>query len=147
MKRRRLVTVAFLVGLIAAFGLVGCASPALYQMESGERTAGAEGQLSITSDQNGNQLVELNVAHLPQPSRLSEGMAIYTVWIRPEESGQYYNMGRLRLNDDRTGVLSFTTPFSAYDMLITAEARPDQMSPSDEVVLRRSMGGSGSSSR
>lgn len=142
MKGRNFSTIAFLLVAGLAFLLTACSGPAIYHMQSGERTAGAEGELSVINDSNGNQVVDLTVAHLPRPSQLSEQMAIYTVWIQPAESGQYYNVGRLRLSDDRTGNLVFTTPFSAYEMMVTAESKPTEMSPSDQVVLRYTMGGS-----
>lgn len=128
---------ALLAALGLLIGLSGCASPTVLQMQSGERTAGAEGEATVTSDDNGNQVVDLVVAHLPRPSQLAEEMAIYSVWIRPGDAGMHYNVGRLRLSEDRTGALNFVTPFSSYDLLITAEASPTEMSPSDQVVLRR----------
>ena len=139
MNGKRIALVVSLVAFGLVFGLTGCASPSVYQMQSGDRTAGAEGEMTVTTDDNGNQVVALTVAHLPRPSQLDEQMAIYTVWISPADSGQYYNVGRLRLADDRTGSLTFTTPLSAYDMLVTAEAQPTEMTPSDQVVLRREM--------
>ncbi len=142
MNGRRIVMVACLAAFSLVVSLSGCASPSVYQLQSGERSAGAEGEMTVTTDGNGNQVIDLQVAHLPRPSQLSEQMAIYTVWIRPADGGQYYNVGRLRLADDRTGSLNFVTPFSAYDLLVTAEAKPTEMSPSDQVVLRREVASS-----
>lgn len=135
MKGLKIATLAFLLGL------VGCASPTVHQMQSGERTAGAEGQMTVTVDDNGNQVIDLAVAHLPRPSQLSEEMATFTVWMRPADANNYYNVGRLKLNEDRTGMLMFTTPFSSYDLMVTAETSPHEMSPSNQVVLRHSSGG------
>lgn len=140
MNGRKITGLVFVFILAGAVALLGCSSPSVYQMQSGERTAGADGQMSITNDDNGNQLVELTVAHLPHPSQLSEEMSTYVVWVQPDDSSQRYNVGRLRLNDDRTGMLLFTTPFDRFDMMVTAEADPAEMSPSDQVVLRRAMG-------
>ena len=140
MNGRRIAGLFFVLMLTGGLALMGCSSPSVYQMQSGDRTAGADGELSITKDDNGNQLVAMSVAHLPHPSQLSEEMSTYVVWIQPDGASQRYNVGRLRLNDDRTGYLNFTTPFDRFDMMVTAEADPNEMTPSDQVVLRRAMG-------
>lgn len=140
MNGRRITGLFFVAILTGAVALLGCSGPSVYQMQSGERTAGADGELNITQDDNGNQLVQMSVAHLPHPAQLSEEMSTYVVWIQPDETSQRYNVGRLRLNDDRTGMLNFTTPFDRFDLMVTAEADPAEMSPSDQVVLRRAMG-------
>lgn len=140
MQTPKITTLLFSIFIGVAMMSMGCASPTVYQMQSGERTAGAEGELTITSDDNGNQLVALTVAHLPQPSRLDQQLATYVVWLSPKDSGQRYNVGRIQLGDDRTGTLQFTTAFDAYDLMITGEAKPTEMSPSDHVVLRHAVG-------
>ena len=117
--------------------MTGCSGPRMYQMDSGARTAGAEGQLLIENDDNGNQLLNLTVAHLPLPSALEESMATYVVWVSPEEGTGSYNMGQLRLTDERTGELNFTSPFPAFEIVVTAEVEPTVMAPSNQVVLRR----------
>lgn len=119
----------------------GCSSTAVYQMDSGERTAGAEGQVSVDRDRNGNQVVNLRVAHLPMPSRLEEGMSTYVVWVFPNDSRTAYNVGQMRLRDDRTAEINFTTPFRTFNMVVTAEVDSQVMSPSNQVVLRRAVGG------
>ena len=140
MKSRMRATwpMALIVGAVLV--LMGCSSPAVYQMQSGERTAGADGEMIVTMDDNGNQIVEMTVAHLPQPSQLEEQMSTYVVWLQPEGVSQRYNMGRITLNDDRTGALTFTTPFRQFDLMVTAEAEASETSPSDQVVLRQGVG-------
>lgn len=132
-----------LLTLLMACGLVvsGCSSAAVYQMDAGERTAGAEGQVSVTQDNNGNNLINLTVAHLPQPSRLDESMGTFVVWIKPQEGNMHYNVGQLRLDRNRTGTLNFTSPFPTFEMMVTAEADGRALSPSNQVVLRRGIGG------
>ncbi len=138
MSYRKIGTLLITMLVIGSLSVVtGCASPRIYQMDSGERTAGAEGELTITTDDNGNQLLNLTVAHLPLPSRLEESMATYVVWVQPEDSSTSYNMGQIRLSDARTGELNFTSPFPAFSLMVTAEVEPTVYAPSNQVVLRR----------
>lgn len=135
---------SMLMMVVLALGLVlsACSGANEYQMESGARTAGAEGKVAVSSDENGNRVVALSVAHLPRPGQLEESMATFVVWISPEGTNYNYNMGQLRLKDDRTGALSFTTPFPSFSMVVTAESHSTVLSPSDQVVLRREVGSS-----
>lgn len=139
--KNRMGTLLISALLVVGLALVGCSSTTVYQMDAGERTAGADGQLNVDRDRNGNHLVNLKVAHLPMPSRLADGMATYVVWVYPTDSQTPYNMGQIRLRDDRSGELNFTTPFRTFNMVVTAEVDGQVMSPSNQVVLRREVGG------
>ena len=139
--KNRIGTLLISAILVVGMALVGCSSTSVYQMDSGERTAGADGQLNVDQDRNGNQVVNLKVAHLPMPSRLEDGMATYVVWVYPSETQTPYNVGQIRLRDDRSGELNFTTPFRSFNMVVTAEVDGQVMAPSNQVVLRRSVGG------
>ncbi len=141
MDRRFFGTALLSMLLVFGLALTGCSSAAVYQMDSGERTAGAEGEASVVQDQNGNQVVTLKVAHLPQPSRLDQAMGTYIVWVQPADAPTAYNMGQIRLANDRTGEITFTTPFRSFQMTVTAEVDGTAMSPSNQVVLRRGIGG------
>ncbi len=137
MKRNscRIISLVSIAAMLA-IGLVGCASSTVHQLESGERTAGAAGEIEITKDANGNQLVTVDVGHLPHPSDLAEDKSVYTVWLQPADSNQRYNMGQIRIDDDRAGNLAFTTPFDRFILKVTAEAQHNEERPSDHVVLR-----------
>ncbi|RAL20419.1 hypothetical protein DL240_16575 [Lujinxingia litoralis] len=142
MNIRSLKSMAVLV--VVALGLVlsACSGASEYRMESGQRTAGAEGIVEVTSDKNGNRVVSLSVAHLPRPGQLDESAATYVVWVSPDGTNYNYNVGQLRLADDRTGQVSFTTPFPSFAMVVTAEAHSTVLAPSDQVVLKREVGSS-----
>lgn len=142
MLKRQFLSKGLILGvLVSSLAISGCSRAAVYQMDSGERTAGADGQLEITRDNNGNRVLSLSVAHLPMPSRLDEGASTYVVWISPADSNYQYNMGQLRLTKDRTGSLTFTTPFDSFEMVVTAEIQGNVLAPSKQVVLRRGIAG------
>lgn len=136
MNGRRAVSISIAAVLSMALLAMGCGGPTVHQLQSGERTAGAEGQLEVTTDDNGNAMVEMSVAHLPPPSNLAEDRSIYVVWISPEDADIAYAVGKIRLNEDRTGALRFTTPFEDFQMVVTAEPDIYVENPSSEIVLR-----------
>ncbi len=116
--------------------LAGCSSATQYTMQAGDRSAGAEGTITLEEDDNENYQVTLEMAHAPRPSQLDESMSVYSVWLMPHDTNEVYNMGRIRLDDDRSGLLKFTSPFPGFDLKVTAEPDGLQVAPSDEVVLR-----------
>ncbi len=124
------------LGAIVALIAVGCSSTSEYQMESGERTVGAQGDVLVTVDDNENRMVELAVSHLPLPQDLHQQKSTYTVWVLPDsdEVGPQ-NAGRLVLDEDRHGFIKFTTPFRSFDLVVTAEPSELEAKPSDERVL------------
>ena len=138
MGSRRFVTILICVTTLAV--VAGCASPTVHQMQSGDRTVGADGEISVTSDSNGNDIVDVQVSHLPHPSRLDEQMSTYSVWLRPDGSNQRYNVGQIRLDDNQSGAVQFTTPFSSYSLKVTGEVDQRQETPSDQIVLRYDVG-------
>lgn len=139
--KKRLLT-GMLVGMFgAAMVLAGCGSATTYQMATGDDVIAPEGEVTLTQDDNGNQFVELEVFHLPDPEKFDEQFSTFSVWVLPEEGEQYYNVGRLRLDDDQAGQLQFPTPFEEFNMRITAEPSGAEQEPSSAVVLHQMVGG------
>ena len=116
--------------------LAGCSSATQYTMQAGDRSAGAEGTITLEEDDNENYQVTLEMAHAPRPDQLDESKSVYTVWLMPHDTNEVYNMGRIRLDDDRAGTLKFTSPFPGFDLKVSAEEDGLQVAPSDQVVLR-----------
>ncbi len=134
MTKAKVTVLMMAVGMLV---LTGCSSATVYQMASGERSAGAEGTVTLEQDDNGNFLGVLEIAHAPLPSQLDDQSSVYVLWMQPEDANERYNMGKIRLDPgDRTGELIFTTPFSGFDLWVTAEPHGSETAPSDEVVLR-----------
>lgn len=140
MNGRRITSLCVAALTAIAIALAGCSGPMEYHMEPGERTASSEGELLVEHDDNDNHFIEMNVAHLPPPTRLQEGMTTFVLWLKPAESTVSYNMGQLRVGDDRAGYIEFTTPFDAYELQVTAEAGPSVLQPSEQQVLYRAIG-------
>jgi len=128
---------------LALFALLlgGCGGPDKYVLTGTERTAGTDGELTV-EDLEGNRMIEIDLEHLPPPSRVSEGATVYVVWVKPG-NGTPAMAGRLDYDeDDRTGHMRATTPETRFELLITAERNGSVASPSDIVVARQRVGGS-----
>ena len=124
---------AVLIALLLA-ATTGCAST--YMLRPSDRTPAATGKIKAKADENGNRELKVQVKHLPPPSNLEQTMRTFVVWLRPNADVSFRNVGQLRLNDDRSGELSTTTPLRSFEVLVTAEASGTPPSPSDIVVLR-----------
>lgn len=140
MNGRNIASMLVLLILTAGLALTGCSSPSVYQLEAGDRSASTEGEMIVSFDDNDNRFIEMNIAHLPPPSRLDEQMSTFVVWLQPKDSTVSYNMGQLQFEDDRTGKVKFTTPFDSFEVRVTAEAQPNVLAPSDHEVLYRGIG-------
>jgi len=117
-----------------ALALSAC-GPTTHSMVGTERAAGADGTLTIENGE-GNQLVTVELVHLPPPARVREGTSVYVVWLTPP-GAQPTLAGVLAYDaDDRTGTLRATTPHEQFGLIVTAEEAPDVVSPSDAVVAR-----------
>lgn len=95
----------------------------------------AQGKVITNTDSNGNTEVEVQVEHLAHPQSLKPAKEAYLVWIQP--SGQSPQLlGALRVGDDMKGSVKGSTPFTNFDVIITAEDQLKTDMPSSTVVLK-----------
>jgi hypothetical protein len=95
----------------------------------------AQGKVITSTDSNGNTSVEVQVEHLVNPQRLQPAKEAYLVWIQP--SGQSPQLlGALRVGDDMKGSIKGSTPFTNFDVIITAEDQLKADTPSSTVILK-----------
>lgn len=132
----RLLTLA--AATLLAFALSGCASN--YQLKPTEVNPSASGELKVKEEDNDNYKVDLEVEHMAPPRNIGPSMRTYIVWLNPKESNEYIKAGQLKISDrSRDGELEFTTPYSNFEVVVTAEPAKDVVRPSDKVVLRQSV--------
>lgn len=114
-----------------------CASsPPPQMLEPSERSPAATGTVEVEQDANNNHRVSVQVDHLAPPQSLDDQASTYVLWISPRGSDLYYNQGQLQINDERSASIEATTPFTEFDVIVTAEPRGDVLDPSEQVVLR-----------
>ena len=126
-----------LVCLVSAL-LCGIAWAGEIPLVSSSLVPAAAGKISYEHDRNHNIKLEMRTKHLAEPQRLTPAKNAYVVWIRSND-GQTQNAGVLKINSDLEGSFTTTTPFTAFDVVITAEDNPDVSQPNGPEVMHGSI--------
>jgi hypothetical protein len=101
-----------------------------------QRAIGADGEARWEEIAGGAILVELEMEHLPPPSRLGSGLTTYVVWFAPTGS-QPSRAGTLEYDeDDRTGRMSATNATKQFQVIVSAERNLEAVSPGDYTIAR-----------
>ena len=119
--------------------LVGACGGVQYTVEGQDRAAGANGTIEVEAQDGGNFVVNLRVEHLLPPARFADDATTYVVWFQaPDQQPQ--RVGTLAYDEgDRRGEMMATTSFPTFDVIVTGEADPQAVSPSEHVVLRQTV--------
>jgi hypothetical protein len=100
----------------------------------------AKGNVSVNTQDDGQQKFRLRVKHLAPVENLGQQAASYVVWLRPAAGDQRpLNLGVLTVKDDRSADFQGTTPFREFDIFVTAESSPRVTQPSQTPMLRASI--------
>ena len=139
MKRTGFVKIRF--GRIATIALLLVAVAAWAREDKLTNTGvapAAQGKVITSTDRNGNTSVEVQVEHLANPQSLKPAKQTYLVWIQP--SGQSAQLlGALRVNEGLKGSIKGSTPFTNFEVFITAEDEMQPSTPSSTVLLKGSV--------
>lgn len=126
----RTLLVLFWVGSI----LPSCAT--VHNLLPGALAPAAVGEVKVKKDRNENEVLLIEVSHLPPPASLAEKNQVFVAWSSPD-SENYTNLGQLKMGKDRSGELEAVTPAGNYEILITAEPSATVSEPGPHVVLRK----------
>ena len=127
----RILTLTLLV-----LGLFACGGPDEYVLTGTSRSNGTDGMM-IVEDTGGNQMVTVELEHLPPPNRISPQGRHYVVWIKPS-SGIPQMAGQLDYDEDeRVGRMTATSPHTRFELLVTVETSMNASSPSEIVVAKK----------
>ncbi len=85
-------------------------------------------------DRNQNSMVELDFKHLARAKRLTPPRALYVVWAE-DSNGRLFQLGQLRVNDNRRAQFLGTTPLNHFRLIVTAEDDPLPERPSLPYML------------
>jgi hypothetical protein len=136
------------IGLVAslsgAVAFAGCSTTdsmmgrgkATWTLNNSAQVPAAQGKVEIKPGKNGNHDVKVEVEHLATPAQAYQGNTTYVVWLKPA-GAPARNVGILKLNDKSKGKFETTTPYTSFEVMVTAEAQPDATHPSDNMVLER----------
>lgn len=111
---------------ICLLAFAGCAQKVVF--EGSPLLPAADAEVKVSVDRNENTLVELALKHVAPAQRLSPPKLLYVVWAESEE-GRLFQLGQLRVNEDREGHFTGTAPLERLRLVITAENEPRPEKP------------------
>jgi hypothetical protein len=120
--------------------LIACGGPTEYVIVGTARAAGADGTIQVEKIEGGNNLVTVEMQHLPPPARLGEGLKEYIMWFETAEAPAVME-GRLEYDEKKRVAKGMaTTPKQKFTVKITAEKGTQVSTPSDVVVAKQKVG-------
>jgi len=120
------------LAVMLAVGLTGCAKTTGIDISS--TVPAAEAELSTSQDDNGNTVIDLTVKHLAPPQNLRPAKSMYIAWVKTPD-GEFFNAGRLKLNDNLDGQVRIVTPYPLFRVVVSAEDDPLVAGPGYQRVL------------
>lgn len=94
----------------------------------------------LTSDSNGNTIIDLKVKNLAKPENLTPPKSVYVVWIQPR-GGAPIKQGQLQVNNKLQGEFKSPTTYKTFDVFVTAEDSGAVDHPTGQEVLRQAVAG------
>jgi hypothetical protein len=91
-----------------------------------------------TKDNNNNFLLEISVANLSSPQRLSPPKSVYVVWIVTQDNNSK-NIGQLKVENAKKASLKTLTAFDPKEIFITAEDRGNTQTPQGPEISRSTL--------
>jgi hypothetical protein len=123
-----------LSGWSLALWLAACGADGRYVVIGSARAPSASGVVEVDDLGGGSTQVAVHLEHLHPPDRLQDGLAHYVVWFVPS-SGTPVRGGPLRFDPEaRTGDATQTSPFSQFEVRVTAERDSRPAAPSEYVI-------------
>lgn len=131
------LTRSFSVLAVVGSLLLGCSSTKTYKAIGTGSAQGADVHLEVEPVEHGNQEIRLSVTNLLPPSRIGSETAFYAVWVRHGERSQVH-LANLRYNEkERVGELVTLTPYSKFELTVTAEKVALPLAPEGPVVVKQ----------
>ena len=122
------------LALVTTLLLAACGGPTVYALVGTPRSVGTDGTVEVEATDGGNFLVNITLNHLPPPARLGDGLTTYVVWFIRDGVAPTL-AGTLNFDEEeRSGSMMATTPYSQFRVRVTAEETRDVSSPSTIVV-------------
>jgi hypothetical protein len=106
------------------------------QLTGNGQLPAARGNATVTTTDDGNTKIDLNVEHLARPDEINPEATVYVVWAQDKAGVQEpRNLGALMVDEDLEGNITAVTPLRAFDLFITAEPSPRMTTPSGEQLM------------
>lgn len=99
----------------------------------------AQGKLTADKGSGGNTDLEVEVEHLAPPERVASGATDYVIWVQPQGSQTFQNIGVLEVNDDLEGKYQTNVPYESFRVVVTPEPNRVATRPSGPIVFDQSI--------
>lgn len=121
----------------ALLWLAACGADGRHVIIGSARAPSASGVVEVDDIGGGATQVAVHLEHLHPPDRQREDLTHYVAWFVPPQ-GAPVRAGALRYDTEaRTGDLTETSPFSEFEVRITAESESQPATPSEFVIARQ----------
>lgn len=102
----------------------------------------AEGEVKVKTDNNNNQLIEIEIFNLAEPQNLQPAKEMYVVWMETDQ-GSTRNIGQIvtssgSFSKNLKATFETVTSFQPVKIFITAENDANVEYPSRVIVLETS---------
>lgn len=116
----------------------GCATSSRYKLTANEKIAkGATGIVSIVPTDSNNTKMRVRVSHLYPAEQFQKDATNYIIWVKPEGTGTYQNVGAMQVDDLLQGEYATTIPFSSFHLLVTPEKGNLIQTPTGPAVFEK----------
>ena len=133
---RKLLTMCLPVALYAALAVSAYAKN--FPMTAATIVPGAQGDVNVDKDKNGNTRLKMSVKHLARPDSLTPPMTTYIIWLQ-ERGGTPESQGQLKIDKHLKADFQTVTPSRNFDLFVTAEQDTTPKAPTGPEVLRTSI--------
>lgn len=107
------------------------------QLTGSPSLSSAQGTAKVSTTDDGNTQIDLDVKHLSPPEKVNPGATAFVVWVKDVNSETNpHNLGALKVDENLNGSMKAVTSLRSFDLYVTAEPNATTDQPSGEQLLR-----------
>ena len=107
------------------------------RMTASPDAPGAQGTAKVTTTNDGNTQIDLDVQHLAPPEDMNAGSTVYVVWVQGNAADATpQNLGALRVDDKLNGKMTAVTNLRTFELYLTAESSQATTTPTGRSLLK-----------
>jgi hypothetical protein len=127
------------LAILSLLAVTACGGALKYKVGGTTISPGSDAKITADVDEShATTALEIEATNLTPADRLIPDGKDYVVWTRKDDQSQWSRVGALALEDGgRTGKGKYTTPMTAFDLIITAEKDPNAASPSGKTIFEK----------
>jgi outer membrane PBP1 activator LpoA protein len=107
------------------------------QLTGSPSLSSAQGTAKVSTTDDGNTQIDLDVKHLSPPEKVNAGATAFVVWVKDANTEtNAHNLGALKVDENLNGSMKAITSLRSFDLYVTAEPNATTDAPSGEQLLR-----------